>query len=121
MSTNADRLAKAVKARRAELDITQLEVWQAGGPSNTTLTKIENGEIESLTRTTARKLDAGLMWAPGSAKAVYEEGAHPLPANQQGLGVRDIAWVREQIGAADVNNNLRERLLRVIDEERGTA
>lgn len=120
MSTNAERLAAAVKARRAELDLSQIEVWQSGGPSNTTLTKVENAEIETLTRTTAKRLDAGLLWAPGSAKAVFERGEQPQPANEQGLGTRDIAWIREQIGLADVDENTRERLLRVIDE-RGTA
>ena len=121
MSTKAKRLADAVKARRAELDLTQYEVWQAGGPSNTTLTKVENGELESLTRTTARKLDSGLMWAPGSAKALYEHGEKPIPANAQGLGRRDIAWVREQIGVAEVDDDVRERLLRAIDAVRGSA
>lgn len=81
MSTNADRLGKAVLARRKQLDVTQMEVWQSGGPSNTTLTAIENGETTSLVRATARKLDVGLRWEPGSAKRVWEGGdPTPLPA-----------------------------------------
>lgn len=121
MSSNAKRLGDAVRARRAELDLTQLEVWQAGGPSNTTLTKIENYEIETLTRTTARRLDAGLMWAPGSARAIWDKGATPEPANEQGLGHKDIEWMRDQIGQADLGDDLRRRLLRVLDDGRGSA
>lgn len=74
MSTNAQRLGEVVLARREELDMTQLDVWQAGGPSNTTLTKIENGQVTSLARSTARKLDVGLDWRPGSARRVWEGG-----------------------------------------------
>ena len=79
MSSNAKRLAAAVKARREELDLSQLDVWQQGGPSNTTLTKIESGQLESLARVTARKLDAGLRWQEGSARNVWAGGeAVPL-------------------------------------------
>lgn len=120
MSSNADRLAEAVKARREELDLTQMDVWQAGGPSNTTQTRIENGELETLTRVTARKIDAGLQWAPGSAKAVFEHGSAPRVA-EHGLSLRDLTWVREQIGRADIDEDDRERLLRALDEGRGSA
>lgn len=74
MSSNAQRLADAVLARRDELAKSQLEVWQAGGPSNTTLTTIENGLTENLTNATAKKLDRGLEWTPGSARAVWLGG-----------------------------------------------
>ena len=83
MSTNADRLAERVRARRAQLDMSQLDVWQAGGPSNTTLTEIENGRLENLTRTTARRLDQGLEWEPGSARRVWE-GGEPSPRKVTG-------------------------------------
>lgn len=85
MSTNAERLAQRVRARRDELDLSQLDVWQAGGPSNTTLTEIENGRTERLTRTTARKLDAGLQWEPGSAKRIWE-GGEPRPLGPSPVG-----------------------------------
>lgn len=77
MSSNSQRLGEYVLARRAALDVTQLDVWQAGGPSNTTLSDIENGRLENLTRTTARKLDQGLGWVPGSARSVWD-GGEPL-------------------------------------------
>lgn len=83
MSTNAQRLGQAVLARRRELELTQLEVWQAEGPSNTTLTQIENGLSKSLPRKTARKLDHALKWEPGSARRVWE-GGDPIPLGGRG-------------------------------------
>ncbi|MAE64175.1 MAG: hypothetical protein CMJ18_07850, partial [Phycisphaeraceae bacterium] len=111
-----------VLARRQELDLTQLDVWQAGGPSNTTLTKIENAEIDTLTRTTARKLDAGLQWVAGSAKGVYESGAAPRPiaAALRGMSQRGARWLMDQIESAEVPAETRAELLEVL-RERGTA
>lgn len=114
MSTReAKRLGDYVKARRLELDLNQLEVWHAGGPSNTTQTAIENGHLESLQRSTARKIDAGLQWAKGSARAVWE-GGEPTPL-VPGLSSKDSRWLRERILEADLGPTEREALLRVID------
>lgn len=115
MSTNAENLGRCVKERRANLELTQLEVWMAGGPSNTTLTTIENGLLASLTRTTARKLDAALQWAPGSARAAWE-GREPVPA-LEGIDHKGVGWLRDQIGAADLDPDLRRHLLDVIEDE----
>lgn len=124
MSSNAQRLRDAVLARREELDLSQLDVWQAGGPSNTTLTEIENGRIQSLTRTTARKLDAGLRWEPGSAKRVWEGKGDPVRLFSD-LSTRDSRLVREhlreQIAAAGLDESTTARLLGVLDEEVGGA
>lgn len=98
MSSNAARLAAAVRARREELELSQLDVWQGGGPSNTTLTEIENGRTASLTRTTARKLDAALQWEPGSAKAVWS-GGQPAPVGATQIPpdvLEDLAKVRPE-------------------------
>lgn len=118
MSSNARRLAAAVLARRQELDLTQLDVWQSGGPSNTTLTKIENAEIDALTRTTARKLDAGLKWEPGSARDVYDKGLRPLPISGGARPDRGTAAkLRELISeASDLDAETRAALLRALDE-----
>lgn len=117
MSANAANLARWVKARRDELDLTQMEVWMAGGPSNTTLTKIENAEMDGLTRTTARKLDAALQWEPGSARRVWEGGS-PNRILSPGLSGRESATLREAIGLADdIDDATRRRLLAVLDGE----
>jgi hypothetical protein len=115
MSTEgARRLARAVKARRAELEVTQYDVWQAGGPSNTTLTKIEAGHLESLTRKTARNLDAALEWEPGSAKRVWA-GGEPIPL-LPGVRPESSAILRKQILDADLEPATREALLKVLNE-----
>ena len=108
MSSKASRnLAKWVVARRDELDLSQLDVWQSGGPSNTTLTEIENGRIENLTRTTARKLDAGLRWEPGSAKRVWE-GGEPVPAGGSNDGL--IARVLDSSLPEDLKRHIIETI-----------
>lgn len=116
MSSNAQRLADAVKARRLELDRTQLEVHAAGGPSNSTQTLIENAQAETLSRTTARRLDTGLKWAEGSARAVWDGTGDAVPA-AQGLSGDDTRWLAEQIEKADLATETRERLLAELAED----
>lgn len=61
------RLADAVRARRDELGLSQVDVWDAGGPSNSTLTEIENARATRIEYRTLRKLDHGLDWARNTA------------------------------------------------------
>lgn len=118
MSTKAERLADAVRRRREELDLTQLDVWMAGGPSNSTLTTIENGRAESLPRATARKLDAALQWEAGSARHVWE-GGEPTPLLRADLSSEDSRTLRAQIEAADLPAETRAELLRVLERGAG--
>lgn len=74
--TNPDRFAAIVQARRAELNLTQVDVKAAGGPSTVTLGKIENGQRPSAR--TLRKLDQVLRWSPGSAARTLS-GGDPTP------------------------------------------
>ncbi len=115
MSTNAQRLGRYVLARRLELDLNQLDVHAAGGPSNSTLTEIENGRLDALTRATARKLDKGLRWEAGSARAVWD-GGEPVAVGTHGYKPKQLQQLRDLIGAADVDAALRNRLLEVIDD-----
>lgn len=81
MSSNEERAARfaaAVLQRRTELAKSQLDVWRSGGPSNSTLTTLENGRGE-LTNATAKKLDKALEWEPGSALRLWREGVEPTP------------------------------------------
>lgn len=100
--------------------MSQLDVWQLGGPSNTTLTEIENGRVEKLTPRTARKLDAGLLWEPGSARNVWN-GGEPVDARgqQQEYHHLGVAWLREQIDQAEIPAALRSRLLDVLGSTEG--
>lgn len=79
MSANAARFGQIVRARRLALgDLTQIDVWRRGGPSNSTLTAIEGGEWKP-NGSTFRKLDAALEWEPGSARRAWD-GGQPTPA-----------------------------------------
>lgn len=71
------RLGQIVRARREELDLRQDELADRGGPSTTTMTKIENGTGEPAP-VTLRKLDVGLRWERGSARRVLR-GGDPTP------------------------------------------
>ena len=113
MSSPGERFGELVLARRAELDLSQMDVWQAGGPSNTTLTEIENGRLERLTRTTAKKLDVGLQWESGSAKRAWE-GGEPQPL-VKGVAPENSAYLRQAILEADLEPDTRAELLRVLD------
>ncbi len=117
MSTNAARLAAAVAARRDELDKTQLEISAAGGPSNTLLTRIEGGQMATLERQTARKLDRGLRWEPGSARAVWSGEGQPEPARASTL----IRYLIEHTRTADLAESTRERVLRVLEDDLAAA
>lgn len=116
MSTNADRLAEKVRARRAQLDLSQLDVWQAGGPSNTTLTEIENGRLENLTRTTAKRLDIGLKWEAGSARQVWE-GGEPTPLRTM---PDDLEELRQRVVASSLTDERKAEMLAVIEAQRTT-
>jgi transcriptional regulator with XRE-family HTH domain len=103
MSSNAQRFGEIVKGRRERLDLTQLDVWQHGGPSNTTLTKIENGDAETLPRSTARKLDAALLWEPGSARDAWD-GGEPRPLEPPAVDELTALLTRlEELGAGQAN------------------
>jgi len=67
-------LAEHVLARRRAKDLTQMDVWKLGGPSNSTLTAIEAARGPAPSRSTLRKLDRGMNWSPGSARRVLLGG-----------------------------------------------
>lgn len=74
-----ERFGRIVLDRRIELGLSQEDVAAAGGPTDTTLGKIENCEWTPGNRkVTLRKLDAGLRWEPGSAVRTLA-GGDPTP------------------------------------------
>lgn len=75
MANGMARLAQAIADRRRALGRSQIGVWRSGGPSNSTLTRLENGEGDPPSPSTLRKLDKGLDWVPGSAAAVLNGGS----------------------------------------------
>ena len=113
MSTEGERLGRYVLARRDELDLTQIDVWHAGGPSNTSLTKIEGGLLESLSRATARKLDRGLQWEPGSAKVIWA-GGEPTKV-LAGVDPDLSARARKIVEDMDIDEEVRDVILRGLN------
>lgn len=112
--SSSERLGQYVLARRDQLELSQYEVWQAGGPSNTTLSDIENGRMEKLNRTTARKLDVGLQWEPGSARRLFD-GGEPTPLLPD-VTPKHSAVLRKLIEEAeDIDEPKRAELLRILD------
>ena len=78
-----ERFGRIVFNRRTELGLTQEGVSQNGGPTDTTMGKIENGEWTPGNRkVTLRKLDVGLRWAPGSAARTLA-GGDPTPLSDE--------------------------------------
>ena len=116
MSTNAHRFGQIVLARRLELDLNQLEVAAAGGPSNSTMTAIENGRLEDLSRATAKKLDRGLQWEPGSARLAWQGGTPvPLLPVSRAQPHDDLDAIRRYVSEARIEEELRHELIAVID------
>ena len=72
------RLGAAVKARRTQLGLTQIQVWDAGGPSNSTQTAIEGAAQSVISTVTLQRLDTGLGWAPGTAVRILSGDDHSV-------------------------------------------
>lgn len=117
MSSKAQRLAAAVKARRDQLELSQIDVWQAGGPSNTTLTNIENGHMSALNRKTAAKLDKGLRWVAGSARRVFDLGADPEPLPDLG----DLSDLLDQVEQSGLSEETKAHIIRALEAQAAEA
>lgn len=63
-------LGAAITARRRELGMSQEQIQRAGGPSDVTQRKIENGLIGSVRHQTLRDLDNSLQWPSGEAERI---------------------------------------------------
>lgn len=75
-----ERLAKAVKARRSELGLTQADIGRLGGPSPAIVGAIENNRQTQLSPRLRRGLDEALQWEPGSVSGVLA-GRHTTATN----------------------------------------
>lgn len=77
-----DALSTAVNSRRAFLGRSQLEVWRAGGPANSTLTSVEGAVSLTIKPSTLRKLDVGLDWQAGTAIGILKGEINPTAAGR---------------------------------------
>ena len=74
------RLANALKARREELDLTQIEVTSRAGISHSASTPIETQRSPYVPSTrTLRKVAAALEWTPQSCELILK-GKKPIVA-----------------------------------------
>lgn len=89
--------------RREELGIQQEEMDDHGGPSSTTMSRVERG-IAPPSAKTLRKLDAGLQWQQGSAARALEGGdPTPLmPGTVTDKPLRPIGQTTQSYPTADV-------------------
>lgn len=71
-----ERLGEYARIRRAQLGLTQDEVTERGGPSDTLQNRIEAGRWRPVRAVsgTFTKLEAGLGWARGSVTSVLAGG-----------------------------------------------
>lgn len=83
MPTNTEILARYVAARREDLHMSQEDVALAGGPSTTTLSKIEAAAAGVLRKRTLEDLDRALMWRIGSSREVLVSGRAPEPVDPE--------------------------------------
>lgn len=73
------RLASEMDKRRQELDLLWQDVASAGRISAKTLYSVRADPGTPVTPRTARKIEAGLQWQPGSVSQVLDGGSpHPL-------------------------------------------
>lgn len=115
MTDDLTNLANHVKARRAHMDWTQLDVYARGGPSNSKLTEIEDARPPSPSRATMRKLDVGLGWVAGSTKACLAGGEPTVGGDPQDADYVSSPGPRVEPGVSDAEvlaevRAMRERL-----------
>lgn len=78
--TDVERLAHGIIAARERLGLSQDEFAGRAGIALKTVQRIELGLVAPRARTFAG-LDRGAGWAPGSARALFEHGTTPTPAD----------------------------------------
>lgn len=80
------KLGQAVRDRRTKLHMTQEDVAQAGGPSDFTMSKIEQGDPGPYRRSTLAALERALQWKPGAVEAILageDPGGWERPPSQE--------------------------------------
>lgn len=75
-----ENLRHWVRERRRELDLSHLEIQQLGGPSTTTMTKIEAGRGPAPRRDVVKRLEHVLGWSQGSVRRILAGGSPDVVA-----------------------------------------
>lgn len=105
------RLAAAVRARRTYLGLTQGEVTAAGGPTNSTLTSIENGRSARIVQKTLKKLDSSLQWPEGTALAYLTDTKTNLDRAQTRTPLENVPTETLAEIASEALSELRRRII----------
>lgn len=74
MPTDVARLARFVRARMDEKNLSSAAVMRLGGPSDTTMTRILAGKLPVPRADVEVKLEGVLEWIPGSVRSVLDGG-----------------------------------------------
>jgi len=99
MEENIARLGRLVRERREELGLSQEDIARLGGPSTTTLSKIENGTAKQIRRRTAQDLDRALGWRIESTERVLFSGEMPRITSEPSTSDRHLPRLEEAIPA----------------------
>lgn len=81
-----ERLGREVARRREQLNLTQTDVTQRGGPSVATLTAVENNRSGRMSKRLRQALEKAIEWEPGSVDAVLQGGAPRIAAADKLVG-----------------------------------
>lgn len=91
MSDEYLRLGRLIRERRDRLGLTQADLASRGGPSTTTMSKVEYGKLIPIPRQTRAKIETALNWAPGSVIDVVE-GGEPTERTTTAGPAPDFGW-----------------------------
>lgn len=105
----SDRLGAAVRLRRKQLKLTQSEVAERGGLSESTVRGVENNRLSQPHASTQRALERGLAWLPGSVEAILKGGAPRI----QETGPSATPAERDTATAAGDRLALAQRLIKM--------
>jgi len=81
MDADWDRLTDAIQRRRNELGLTQVQLAEAAGVTDTTIRNLEGGRKFRRLPASVPAVEQALGWAPGSARIVLD-GGEPIAATQ---------------------------------------
>lgn len=90
-------VGKIVRDRREKLGLSQEDVAANGGPSTTTLSKIENGDAGTIRARTARDLERVLGWSQHSINALMHDGQEPQIDNSPAVLLSVSSQEREKL------------------------
>jgi transcriptional regulator with XRE-family HTH domain len=108
-----DLLGDAVRRRRKELGLNQVDVVARGGPSVETLRAVENKRSSRLSRRMRRALEQAIEWEEGSIDAVLQGGAPRVLDKSTATSEPPAPAGRDAAAAAAERFAMAERLIKM--------